>query len=95
MLQKCASAIITGRNLRRIWVGDRAGGHDEVKRRDSGTLADYHFSLPYILDEHGRPDTSTIDKRDSASDGVDSTLTHDYVYSEADETICKPKQLAK
>jgi hypothetical protein len=95
LLQKCGNAIVAGRNLRRIWNGNRDGGHGELRRRDSGTVADYHFSLPYILDEQGRPDASTIDRRDSASDGYESTLTHDYVYSQSDETICRSSQPAK
>lgn len=59
----------------------------EVKVRNGPT--DYHFSLPYLLDSQGQADASSLHRRSlGEEDGIDTALTHDYVFSEADETLC-------
>jgi hypothetical protein len=59
----------------------------EVKVRNGPT--DYHFSLPYLLNSQGQPDASSLHRRNfGEEDGVDTALKHDYVFSEADETLC-------
>ncbi|EAU31863.1 conserved hypothetical protein [Aspergillus terreus NIH2624] len=58
----------------------------EVKVRNGPT--DYHFSLPYLLDSQGQADASSLHRRSlGEEDGIDTALTHDYVFSEADETL--------
>ncbi|KAM0715599.1 hypothetical protein Q7P37_009097 [Cladosporium fusiforme] len=98
-LVNLAAAIRAGQDVRRAVVGNDNGGvqrnpsggdveHGELKRRSNGTAIDYHFSLPYILDGHGNPMHYDVVKRDTVEDdGTETKFTHDYVYSEAEETI--------
>lgn len=81
--------IVAGRNVVQIYHGGPNGGHDELRRRDNVTAIDYHFSLPYILDNRGNPMHYNVVKRDTTDDeGYETKFSHNYVYSHADETIC-------
>ncbi|KAE8143461.1 hypothetical protein BDV38DRAFT_277481 [Aspergillus pseudotamarii] len=100
-LNDVAVAIQAGRNLRRVWRDGSSGpngldphtelkirditSHDELKVRDHGI--DYHFSLPYMLDSQGKPEASSLSRRSDLGEGIEATLSHDYVYSERDETL--------
>lgn len=45
--------------------------------------------FPYLLEHEGKPDTSSIKRRDNNQGGTDGDLKHDYVYSEGDGVICE------
>ncbi|KAL5366338.1 hypothetical protein BJX96DRAFT_169844 [Aspergillus floccosus] len=60
--------------------------HREMKVRNAST--DDHFSLPYLLDSQGQPEARSLHRRNlGEEDGIDTVLKHDYVFSEADETL--------
>lgn len=82
--------IQAGRNVRRVWQGK----HDGLKRRSEVNPVDYHFALPYMLDSRGRPDRRYPSKRSVSEEGIDMKITHDFVYSAADDTICKASKVS-
>lgn len=91
LVKDCAAAIVAGRNLRRVWRDGSAGAnglnpHDELKVRGNGI--DYHFSLPYLLDIQGKPEAGSLHRRSDSSEGVEPSLTHDFVFSENDQVLC-------
>ncbi|KAL2816938.1 hypothetical protein BJX63DRAFT_441303 [Aspergillus granulosus] len=71
-----------------VWRDGSAGAnglnpHDELKVR--GNSIDYHISLPYLLDSQGKPEAGSLHCRSDPSEGVESSLTHDFVFSENDQ----------
>ncbi|KAF6803718.1 hypothetical protein CMUS01_15017 [Colletotrichum musicola] len=69
-----------GRDLHNNW---RDGS--ELKRAED--VVDYHFSLPYILNEKAEPDAPTQLKLASLGKGEETESFHDYVYSERTNII--------
>ncbi|KAK1595402.1 uncharacterized protein LY79DRAFT_702134 [Colletotrichum navitas] len=79
-LVSISEAIKAGRDLRNTW---RDG--TELKRAEDAV--DYHFSLPYILNENAEPDATPQLKAASLGEGEETESLHDYVFSERENTI--------
>ena len=62
-----------------------------MKVNDTNAI-DYHFSLPYLLDNEEKPEYSSMrhgDLKARNDPDADADLKHDYVYSQRDEVICE------